>query len=81
LSIWDKLTRRELVLAELLVSGTKPVDMHKGLGITPRTVKDVLKRMYCKARIFSGVKHVRLAVELTYERYPHLRPSFSRPTD
>jgi DNA-binding CsgD family transcriptional regulator len=68
-----EMTRRERDCAELLLEGYHEKDMAKELGISPRTVKQYMKGLYQKYGILGGVKYVKLAVALYYERNPEKR--------
>jgi DNA-binding CsgD family transcriptional regulator len=67
------LTPRQTDVANLLLAGMHPEEMGATLGIHPEVVKHHLKLMYEKYGIKSGIKIVKLAVALYYERHPEAR--------
>jgi DNA-binding NarL/FixJ family response regulator len=72
--IFERFTPREKIIATLLMEGYGNHEIARFLRWKRRTVKNMLSGMYRKAGIRCGVKQVRLAVLLTYERHPELIP-------
>lgn len=60
------LTPPELAIGRLLAEGLTPREIAKQLCKSHRTVKEQLKRLYRKAGIVDGIKHVQLAVQFVH---------------
>ena len=56
-----KVTPRDQHGLNLLVQGGRNNESGSALNISPRTVKQHLHRLFCRARIFDGRKRVKLA--------------------
>ena len=80
MKLWDRLTPRETEVAELLIRGKSWVEIAKELGMATRTIKSHAKVIYLKAGLLDArrFRHIRLAVALTYERWPELDPSIPK---
>ena len=63
----DRLSPRERDIAKCLLEGMDNAEMAKYLGISYRTVKMNLNRMFMKFGITDGIKRVKLAVMLYRE--------------
>lgn len=63
-------------MCELLIQGYPNVKIAELFGVTESCIKGTLKRIYKKFRIDyeACLPHIRLAVMLTYDRYPQLVP-------
>lgn len=79
--LWERLSAVEKLVCTALCEGIGPKEIARECGISWGTVKGILKRCYAKCEIqgVSGerVKAIRLAVALTYDRAPCLRPTGS----
>jgi len=75
--LWEKLSPKDRQVAELLLLGHGNKEIGKKLGMALRTVKAHMNKMFLKAGVTDEKKipRIRLAVMLTYERYPSLRPN------
>jgi hypothetical protein len=75
--LWKQLSPTQTKVCELLIQGVHPSQMHTALGINKRTVKSYVQRCYAKAGLndLSKNRYVQLAVMLTYELHPGLRPT------
>ena len=71
---FDRLTPQQKVVATLLMEGYGVHSIARNLHWPRRTVKHYLTQMYNLYGITDGVKEVKLAVALTYERKPELIP-------
>ena len=56
-----KVTPRDQHVLNLLVQGCSNKEIADALSISPRTVKQHLHRLFCRARILDGRKRVKLA--------------------
>ena len=56
-----KITPRDQHVLNLLVQGCSNKEIGDALNISPRTVKQHLHRLFCRARILDGRKRVKLA--------------------
>jgi DNA-binding CsgD family transcriptional regulator len=66
-------TPKERRCADLLLEGLQGKEIGKRMGISVRTVKQHMRKLFLKYGITDGVKHVKLAVALYYERHPDKR--------
>lgn len=71
--------RREEQIQELLMRGYENRDIGAELGISVRTVKAYMHRMFKRNGIRDGVKRVKLAVKL-YRESLYRPPSLGRST-
>jgi hypothetical protein len=76
MSLWSRLTPRQAEMCELLIQGYPNVKMAELFGVTKSCIKNTFQRIYRKFHIDykTCLPHIRLAVMLTYERYPQLVP-------
>jgi DNA-binding NarL/FixJ family response regulator len=69
-------TPAERLVADCLLDGCSNYEIGHQLGISHRTVKQHLRRLFMKYGIRDGVKRIKLAVTLYYERNPEKRIHF-----
>src|SRR5271169_369708 len=77
--LWERLSGVETAVCTELCDGNGPTAIAGRMGIPWGTLKGILTRIYAKCEISGGtgerIKAVRLAVALTYDRDPALRPT------
>lgn len=69
-----KITSRDHEVLELLVQGLSNIDIGKGLGISPRTVKQHIQRLSHKTRCSSDKGNLRASLALAYLRLTDPNP-------
>jgi len=67
------LTPRQAKVADLVLEGMYPKEIDYELGIHEKVASHHLQHIYRKYGITDGVKIVKLAVALYYERHPEAR--------
>lgn len=66
-------TRREMECATFLLEGCHAREIGEKMGISYRTVKQHMRKLFLKYGIRDGDKYVKLAVAVYYERNPEKR--------